>query len=131
MKVLHTFNVLGVSVQDYLSLIIPVIVGLMERQDIHIPFRKSCIQTLSNLARKSNFSDFASRVVHPLLRILESNQPELKPLAMDALCSLVHQLKQSFVVYIPVIYKIMKAHKLSHPSYALLISKLLRNEPLP
>ena len=144
-KVLHVLVVFGINLEEYMHLVIPVVSKIIERQDMPLNVRKTAIQTLTKLCRKVNLYDQASRIVHPVVRILSSNYQELKPFAMDTLSVLVYQMDMDFLVFIPMIrkvnrmysifptkavYKIMMKFHIQHPKYDVLVSKLLRNEVL-
>jgi FKBP12-rapamycin complex-associated protein len=130
-KALHALTLFGSNLEEYLHLIIPAMVKLFEKVDNPIPIRKYAIQTTGQLCKKINFSDHASRIVHPLARVLQQPHIELRMAAMDTLSALVFQLSTDYVVFIPMINKIIVRQKIQHQLYDLLISKLLKNEPLP
>lgn len=131
-RVLHAFVVFGSSAEEYMHLIIPVIVGLIEhsgpRGNVQ---RKAAMETIARLSRKVNISDHASRIIHPLSRVLAIPDPAIRNTALDTLCALVFQLGHDYSHFIPMINKIMQTHRITHQNYELLVSKLLKNEPLP
>ena len=106
MKVLDAFLTFGANIEEYLHLAIPVIVKSYERQDASIALRKKAVQTIDGLSRRVNFSDHASRIIHPLVRILSTQNPELRTAVMDTLCSLVLQLGPDFAIFVPTINKV-------------------------
>ncbi|CAG8465028.1 34810_t:CDS:10, partial [Racocetra persica] len=130
-KVLHALAVFGTNIEEYMHLVIPVIVKLFERTDLPPQLRKSAIVTIGQLSKKVNFSDHASRIIHPLARVLATNNNDLRMAAMDTLCALVFQLGSDYAIFIPLINKILQKYKISHHDYDLLVSKLLKGEPLP
>lgn len=107
-KVLHAFGVFGTSLEEYLHLVIPAIVRTFEQTDVPVILRKQAIGTVSQLCRKINFADQASRIIHPLARVLSSPgcPMELRAPAMDALCSLLIQMGSDFVLFAPMINKV-------------------------
>ncbi|KNC98625.1 uncharacterized protein SPPG_06307 [Spizellomyces punctatus DAOM BR117] len=130
-KVLHAMITFGSNLEEYLHLVVPVVVKLFEKPDVPVHLRKHAIQTIGMLCKKINFADQASRIIHPLVRVLAIPQPELRAAAMDTLCALVYQLVSDFAIFIPMINKMLVRHHIQHPKYDLLVSKLLKNEPLP
>jgi FKBP12-rapamycin complex-associated protein len=56
---------------------------------------------------------------------------DLKTLAMDTLCSLLYQMKSDFIVFVPMINKVLLKNRIVHSTYDILVGKLLKNEPLP
>ena len=52
-----------------------------------------------------DFSDYASQVLHAIVVILDTTS-DLRPAAMDALCSLMTQLSQRYKIFIPMVKKV-------------------------
>ncbi|KAF9993671.1 phosphatidylinositol kinase- protein kinase tor1 [Entomortierella chlamydospora] len=129
-RVLNAFVKFGSNIEEYMHLVIPVLVKTFEKPDAPIALRRTAITTVGTLARKVNFSDYASRIIHPFARILALPGPELKVPTMEALCSLVLQLGQDYVNFIPMIKKVLIRARFSYPKYDDLVSKLLKREPL-
>lgn len=107
-KVLHAFGIFGSSLEEYLHLIIPAVVRTFEQLDVPVALRKHAMQTVAQLCRKINFADHASRIIHPLARVLSSPTapPELRLPAMDAMCALLVQMGSDFVLFVPMINKV-------------------------
>lgn len=53
--------------------------------------RRVALETLDRLTESLDFTDYASRIIHPIVRTLDGT-PELRSTAMDTLSSLVFQL---------------------------------------
>lgn len=49
------------------------------------------LETLDRLTESLDFTDYASRIIHPIVRTMDGT-PELRSTAMDTLSSLVFQL---------------------------------------
>ena len=130
-KVLHTFLVFGSSAEEYMHLIIPAIIRLFEKPQQPLSIRKQAIETIGKLSRHVNISDFASRVVHPLARVLSSGEPQLRQPALDTICALIFQLGRDYLHYVPMMKKMLAANRISHTNYEGLVSKLEKWEPLP
>jgi FKBP12-rapamycin complex-associated protein len=107
-KIFDAFLTFGTNIEEYLHLVIPIIVKTYEKTDGPgtTPLRKRAIQTIDGLSRRINFSDHASRIIHPLVRVLESSSNELRMSVMDTLCSLVIQLGSDFAIFVPTINKV-------------------------
>jgi FKBP12-rapamycin complex-associated protein len=111
-KVFDAFLTFGVNIEEYLHLVIPIIVKSYERHDFPdrpeslTALRKRAIQTIDGLSRRINFSDHASRIIHPLVRVLEDGNNELRMAVMDTLCSLVIQLGSDFAIFVPTVNKV-------------------------
>ena len=116
MKIFDAFLTFGTNIEEYLHLVIPIIIKTYERVDGPgtTPLRKRAIQTIEGLSRRVNFSDHASRIIHPLVRVLDSPNNELRMAVMDTLCALVVQLGSDFAIFIPTINKVCPIMTILH-----------------
>jgi FKBP12-rapamycin complex-associated protein len=130
-RVLHAFLIFGSSAEEYMHLIIPVIVRMFDKVGQPLAIRKQAIETLGRLSRQVNISEFAAKIIHPLVRVLEGENTALKQTALDTLCALIFQLGPDFVHFIPTVNKVLTNHKVPHSNYAVIVSKLQKGEPLP
>jgi FKBP12-rapamycin complex-associated protein len=87
--------------------VIPIIVRSYERVDATTALRKRAIQTIDGLSKHVNFSDHASRIIHPLVRVLNGANNELRMSVLDTMCSLVIQLGSDFAVFIPMVNQVI------------------------
>ncbi len=128
-NILHALEVLGTSLDDYLHLIVPAVIKLIEQADIiDARVRILAIQTLGRLCNKLNFSDYASRIIHPLARVLDGDYVELKGVAMETLCTLVYQLGSDYAIFIPMVNKVLVKHRIQHSTYDTLVSRYARHD---
>lgn len=131
-RVLHAFLVFGSSAEEYMHLIIPVIVRMFDTERYHHrEVRKAAIETIGRLSKQVNISEFSSKIIHPLGRILVGGDSTLKQTAMETLCALVFQLGQDYLHFVPTIDKILVQQRINYPSYTMIINKLKKNESLP
>ncbi|KAF2086756.1 FAT-domain-containing protein [Saccharata proteae CBS 121410] len=130
-RVLHAFLIFGSSAEEYMHLIIPVIVRMFDKPGQPHGIRKAAIETLGRLSRQVNISEFAAMIIHPLGRVLSGSDATLKQTALDTISALIFQLGPDYVHFIPSINKILVAHKVPHSNYSLIVTKLQRGEPLP
>ncbi|KAF2267940.1 ARM repeat-containing protein [Lojkania enalia] len=130
-RVLHAFLIFGASAEEYMHLIIPVMVKMFDKPGQPPAIRKQAIETLGRLSKQVNISEFAARIIHPLCRILSGNDQSLKQTALETLCALIFQLGTDYTHFIPTVNKILVQHKVPHSNYALIVSKLQKGEPLP
>ncbi|EXX76507.1 Tor2p [Rhizophagus irregularis DAOM 197198w] len=131
LKVLHALVVFGTNIEEYMHLVIPVVVKLFEKPDVPLQLRKAAVQTIGSMSKKVNFSDHASRIIHPLARVLALPYGDLRIAAMETLCALVFQLGSDYAIFIPMINKVILKHRIQNNDYEILVSKLLKGEPLP
>ncbi|KAJ7718399.1 phosphatidylinositol 3-kinase [Mycena maculata] len=127
-KIFDAFQTFGANIEEYLHLVIPVIVRAAESSNGSVALRKKAILTIDRLSKVVNFSDHASRIVHPLMRILERGANELRVAVLETLCSLIVQLGSDFVIFVPTISKCLIRHPVSHPGYERAVTQLLNGE---
>ncbi|PKU38568.1 serine threonine-protein kinase mtor [Limosa lapponica baueri] len=90
-KLLNAIQLFGANLDDYLHLLLPPIVKLFDAPDVPVVARKAALETVDRLTESLDFTDYASRIIHPIVRTLDQS-PELRTTAMDTLSSLVFQL---------------------------------------
>jgi FKBP12-rapamycin complex-associated protein len=130
-RVLHAFLVFGSSSEEYMHLIIPVIVSVFEKPQQPSFIRKSAIETIGKISRQVNLNDYASKIIHPLARVLAGNDSSLRVAALDTLCALIFQLGKDYLHFVGTINKALQTHGIQHQNYELLVSKLQKGEVLP
>lgn len=77
-------------------------------RDVSTSLRITAVQTIDGLAKKINFSDHASRIIHPLVRVLNNvnTPPELTVAIVDTLSVLLIQLGADFAIFAPMIQRV-------------------------
>ena len=85
----------------------------------------TALETIDRLSDTLDFTDFASRIIHPLVRTLDSS-PDLRNVAMDTLSSLVLQLGKKYQIFIPMVNKVLSKHRISHQKYDTLVLKIVK-----
>lgn len=128
-KLLYALQKFGDNLDDYLHLIIPSIVKLFEPIDIPQNVCSVALETINNLAEILDFTDFSSRILHPLVRVLD-NYPDMRPTALITLCSMVVQLGKNFLVFVPLVNKVLQRNKIHCNEYNKLLNKLQSNTTL-
>lgn len=131
-RVLHAFLVFGSSAEEYMHLIIPVIVRMFDTDRVRPrEIRKLAIETVGKMSKQVNISEFASKIIHPISRVLMGNDVALKQTAMDTLCSLVLQLGPDYLHFVPMIDKILQQQSTKYTTYTLMVNKLKKGDTLP
>ncbi|TVY80760.1 Serine/threonine-protein kinase tor2 [Lachnellula suecica] len=130
-RVLHAFISFGSSAEEYMHLMIPVIVNVFENPDSPSFLKKSAIDTIGKISRQVNLNDYASKIIHPLARVLGGNDPSLRIAALDTLCALIFQLGRDYLHFVGTINKVLAANQIQHQNYELLVTKLQKGEVLP
>ena len=124
LQLLVALQKFGNNLDDYLHLVLPPIVRLFDAGDCPINVRRSALETVDHLAESLDFTDFASRIIHPLVRTLDTC-PELRVTAMDTLCSLVVQLGRKYHIFIPLVHKVIMKHRITSTRYEMVTCKIV------
>ncbi|KAH3893902.1 hypothetical protein DPMN_018054 [Dreissena polymorpha] len=128
-KLLNAIQLFGANLDEYLHLLLPPVVRMFDSTDVPIPVRRVALETVDRLADTLDLTDFASRIIHPLSRTLDTT-PDLQQTAMDTLCSLVVQLGPKFLIFIPMVNKITLKHKINHQRYNILMCRILKGSTI-
>ena len=86
---------------------------------------RTALETIDLLCGTLDFTDFASRIIHPLVRTLDCT-PELRTIAMDTLASLVLQLDKKYQIFVPMVNKVLVKHRIIHQKYETLVLKIIK-----
>ena len=123
-KLLQAVQKFGSNLEDYLHLLLPPIVKLFDAIDVNINVRRTALETVDLISDTLDLSDFASRIIQPLIRCIE-NTSELRPVAMETLASFVAQLGKKYLIFIPMVQKVLNRHRIQHQRYDVLVAKIL------
>jgi phosphatidylinositol kinase/protein kinase (PI-3 family) len=139
-KVLHALETFGANLDDYLHLIVPAMVKLFEQPDSPLAVRQRAVFTVGALCRQLPMGDYASRILHPLARVIEVHSARLtsptntktthtlSPLceeAMNTLCIIVCQLGPAYAIFVPMYGKLFQRQQIKHDLYDSLIGKIV------
>ncbi|KAL5013846.1 hypothetical protein ScPMuIL_008116 [Solemya velum] len=128
-KLLKALQLFGANLDDYLHLLLPPVVKLFDSTDVPLLVRRGALETIDRLTDTLDLTDFASRIIHPLVRTIDTT-PELQQTALDMLCALVSQLGYKFQIFIPMVDKVVTKHRIPHQRYNLMLPKVLNGNPL-
>ncbi|KAG8434781.1 hypothetical protein GDO86_012940 [Hymenochirus boettgeri] len=128
-KMLNAIQMFGANLDDYLHLLLPPIVKLFDAPDSPVQARKVALETVDQLTESLDFTDYASRIIHPIVRTLDMS-PELRQTAMDTLSSLVFQLGKKYQIFIPMVNKVLLKHRILHQRYEVLTCRILKGYTL-
>ncbi|KAG8995960.1 phosphatidylinositol kinase- protein kinase tor1 [Tulasnella sp. JGI-2019a] len=127
-RVFQAFQSFGANAEEFLHLILPVTLRTIERTDSPMSLRIMALRTIDGLSRKVNLSDHASRIMHPLTRVLNTASAELRNVVMDTLCVLVVQLSADYAIFVPMVNKALVRNRMSNPRYEGLVARLMKGE---
>ncbi|XP_046866806.1 serine/threonine-protein kinase Tor [Drosophila willistoni] len=122
-KLLQALQKFGSTLGYYLPLIIPPIVKLFDSPYVPKQVSMVALETINNLACQLDFTDFSSRIIHPLVRVLDT-EPELREQAMITLRSLVKQLGKKYLVFVPMVQRTLTKHRIVDGEYEKLLTRL-------
>lgn len=97
---------------------------LFDATDVNINVRRTALETVDLISDTLDLSDFASRIIQPLIRCVESTS-ELRPVAMETLASLVAQLGKKYHIFVPMVQKVLNRNRIQHQRYDLLVTKII------
>ncbi|EGG01362.1 uncharacterized protein MELLADRAFT_117828 [Melampsora larici-populina 98AG31] len=129
--ILKAFQTFGNNLEDYVQLVLPCLIKTIEKPELPLSLRKTAIVTLNMLSKKINLIDQVSRVIHPLIRVINVGNNELRAAAMDAVSSVMIQIGPDFVIFLSTINHALVQARYTHPLYESLVVKLLKGEALP
>lgn len=122
-KLLVALQKFDSNLDDYLHLVLPPIVKLFEPVDVPVAISNVAFETINHLAQVLDFTDYSSRIIHPLVRVID-NYPDLRQVAISTLCSLMIQLGKKYLVFVPLVNRVFTKHRLSPLDYLKLLNKL-------
>lgn len=123
-KMLCALQKFGANLDDYLHLVLPPIVRLFDSTDCPVPVCRVAMETIDHLSDTLDFTDFASRIIHPLVRSLDTCA-ECRNTAMETLCALVLQLGRKYRIFVPLVSRVITKHKIQYNPYDVLTTRIL------
>lgn len=129
LHVLKSFVVFGSNIEEFVDIVVPNIVKLFECGPVEL--RRAAIETVGRLSKNVMLNDMASRIIHPILRILSLGNIDLRESSINTLTYMLLQLGPEFTVFIPVIKKTLLQKNIHAPKFEQLVQKLVSGDPLP
>nr|WBK62802.1 target of rapamycin [Sogatella furcifera] len=123
-KLLSALQKFGSNLDEYLHLVLPPIVRLFDANDCSVAVSRAAMETIDHLSETLDFTDFASRIIHPLVRSLDTN-PDVRGTAMETLCAMMVQLGRKYRIFVPLVSRVIVRHRILCPNYEMLINKIL------
>ena len=124
--VLHALEAFGSAVDEHLHLMLPALVRLFRPGVAPVPWRvrSLVIRSLATLLPRMQLAGHASAVAHPLVRVLDGPQRELRRDALTALTSLAHALGRDFLLFLPLVRRAMEKREMRDPVFERLVALL-------
>lgn len=142
-QILGAFETFGPMLADYMYLALPQMVSIVEQAGPHgLVTKRLAAGTIGTLCGHVNMTEYSSRMVLPLARVLQERTVEgadaqhLKITIINTLCNLITSIGYDYAIYIPVIENVMaelRSTKVapllkSLKTYDTFVSKLLTEE---
>ena len=106
MNVLEALVAFGPSLEAWLFLILPPIMRLCEKLDSE-EVRIRAVQTIANLCKSGlTLREYISRIIHPLVRVIETASEPLQNEVVSTLCVLLVQMGSDYAIFIPMVNKV-------------------------
>ena len=105
-KVLYILAALDNNLCDHLHLVIPALMRAVSSEELLVVIRISSLKTLRRLIFIDGIENYASAIIHPLVRLLASPQTMLRRDILLVLCSMVYKLTTDYIHYIPLVHKV-------------------------
>lgn len=125
-KLLQALQRFGNNLDEYLHLVLPPIVKLFDPTDVPLPVAVAALDTINHLAGILDFTEYSSRIIHPLVRCLDTSA-DLRSNAMQTLCSMVIQLGKKYLVFVPLVHRSLTKHRIQSIEYDKLLPKIQSN----
>lgn len=129
-RLLSTLLTFGPNLEEYLHLVFPAIIKVYEKPTSSLSLRKQAIMLIGQLSKHMNICGQSSRIIHAISRTLTGEVSELKAVSMEILCLIVYQMNQDYIIFVPMIRKVLTSNQIVNETYEKIIAKLLIGEPL-
>ena len=123
-KVLGALVAVASNMEEYLNLVVPVVISLYGKSSAPKFLRKRAIESLPELSSSVDLLPYTSRIVHSLVDVMATPDEELFQIVLDAIGALAGGLGPSFVIFVPMLLKV--GRNLCFVPYSCLKSFLLR-----
>jgi len=127
LKLLHALLAFRRHLTGQLHLILPAILRVCE-QDAQARVRSKALHFLRRICSEVDVREYASRIVHGVVRLHGVAQVDDQVAAMDILCTLIQRMKLDIVVFVPLISAVHTKHP--QPEFEILVLRLLVCQPL-
>ena len=97
-KVLHALERFDANLERYLHVTVHAVMAIVEQEGASMEVRIAAVQWIARTSRRLNVLEFASRIIHPLARLLEGGHVALHRPAVVALCSLMQARMLTYAV---------------------------------
>jgi serine/threonine-protein kinase mTOR len=141
-KVFTAIANISSSLGEYRRQLVPVILKVVEQTGVRAETKREALCTVMHLAIASgDLNEFASRIIHPILRLLSGSEPTLQAAALTSLSVMACRLGTYYLPFVIPAKRIVSQMLNQREStvsklpqldeYESLVSLLLKQRPLP
>ncbi|XP_037075764.1 serine/threonine-protein kinase mTOR-like [Pollicipes pollicipes] len=120
-KLLSALRKVGRNLDDHLHLVLPPIVRLFDPREAPLSVCQEALATVADLATKLDLTEYVGRIMHPLIRCLDTC-PSLRAPAVETLCALIQQLRRRYALFMPAVNKVLLKHGVQNVEYDQVVS---------
>lgn len=138
--ILRLINNITDQLGEYRIELISVVVEIMDCPHAPSDVRRDALCTVMSLTNNVDLLEFASRIIHPLLRLVDKTDVTLQSAIVTALSCMICRLGRGFLPYIIPVRRRLRFISLRDSvgtgknkldEYESLVSRLLKQRPLP
>jgi len=129
LKVLHALGVFDQNLQEHLHLVVPAVLRLCEQHDAPRHARSRAVRLFGRLCSRLDLREYASQLLHGLMRVLRGAADEERNHVLATLCALLSSLGADFAVFAPPVVAELKELQISHALFDELVVPLCRPAP--
>lgn len=139
-KILHLINNITEQLGEYRLELISVVIDVLDCPHALTDVRKDALCTVMSLTNNVDLLEFASRIIHPLLRLVDKTDTTLQAAIVTALSCMICRLGRGFLPYIIPVRRRLRfitlrdtvgSGRAKLDEYDSLVSRLLKQRPLP
>ena len=109
MKTLGALTAFASNLQNYMNLVVPIVITCYEFNGTPRVLRTQAIQCLKELSHTVDLYPYTSRIVHSLMPLMTANDSSLHQAVVDALHTFTYTLGSGIAIFVPVLVKVRQA----------------------
>eukprot|EP01129_Flabellula_baltica_P009387 TRINITY_DN3829_c0_g1_i1.p1 TRINITY_DN3829_c0_g1~~TRINITY_DN3829_c0_g1_i1.p1 ORF type:complete len:2225 (-),score=435.29 TRINITY_DN3829_c0_g1_i1:13-6618(-) len=117
------FIALGFVVEEYLHLIIPKLILLIDSGPS--PIVEETIIMIGDLSKNADIKDYSSSIIRILITALK-NYSNLSEVTLDSLCLVISSIKEEYLIWVPVVGKILEECNVQYDVYDAIVENIAR-----
>jgi FKBP12-rapamycin complex-associated protein len=138
-QIIRTLLRIADGLEDYKGVLIPVLLGIVSDTSVISQRRTEALRALMYLVRDVELNQLVGRIVHPLVRLLDSSQLDLVEAALTSLSTLACRLGKSYEPFIVPVRRKMRVLSAKDATmrlpqleeYETIIALIMKGRPLP